>query len=178
MKRIASVVFAAGAALVLGATTAQAQGINFGVGGGLTIPIGDFGDNFKTGWHGIANIGYNTPTGFGVRGDFYYGQNSLDASVDGKAKLAGGLGNLVYSFQGAGPVRPYVIGGAGVFKAEAEVGNVSDSETKFTWAAGGGVKFKAGTDSNIFVEARYVSISTSGDKTNFIPISAGISFGL
>lgn len=178
MKRIASVAFAAGAALVLGTTTAQAQGINFGVGGGLTIPTSDFGDIAKTGWHGIANIGFNTPAGFGVRGDFYYGQNDGDVGGLDKVKLAGGLGNLVYSFQGAGPVRPYVIGGAGVFKVEAEAGNLSDSETKFAWAGGAGVKFKAGTDANIFVEGRYVSVSTSGEKTNFIPVTVGVSFGL
>jgi len=175
MKRIASVVFAAGAALVLGTTAAQAQGISFGVGGGITIPTSDFGDIAKTGWHGVANVGYNTPAGFGVRGDFYYGQNNADVG-SGKVKLAGGLGNLVYTFQGAGAIRPYVIGGAGVFNFKTDPG--SFSESKFTWAAGGGIKFKAGSDANIFVEARYASINTSGSNANFIPVTVGVTFGM
>jgi opacity protein-like surface antigen len=177
MKRILTSVVAAGLALAVSAHGAQAQSINFGVGGGLTIPTGDFKTGFKTGWHGIANIGYSMPGGIGLRGDFYYGQNNLKSALgSGKVKLAGGLANLTYSFGGAAMVHPYLIGGAGMFNAKADPGGASS--TKFAWAAGGGLKFKAGTDSNIFVEGRYVSVSTSGSKTNFIPVSAGISFGI
>jgi len=181
MKRNVSVVLAALAAVAISASAAQGQSIAFGVGGGVTIPSGDFKDGAKTGWHGLANIGYNLPSGLGVRGDFYYSQNSAKGGGNGKAKLAGGLGNVLYSFPGKSTIHPYVIGGVGFFnlKAEATVGGVtfSSSETKFAWGAGAGIKFKAGTDASVFVEGRYLSAS-SDPKTNFIPITVGVNFGL
>jgi hypothetical protein len=174
MKRSVTAALALGIALTLGAGKAQAQSVNFGVGGGLTIPLGDFGDAVKTGWHGLGMIGYQLSSGLGLRGDFYYGQNNADAG-SGKAKLAGGLGNVTYSFPGKSAITPYVIGGVGAFNAKFTPGG--SSETKFAFGLGGGIKFKAGSDSHFFVEGRYVSVNTDVSNTNFIPITAGISFG-
>lgn len=180
MKRIVSVVIAAGAVMMLATTSAHAQ-VSLGVGGGVTLPLGDFKDVAKTGWHGVANVGYDMPSGLGVRGDFFYGQNSFKGNADGKTKLAGGLGNLVYNFKSAS-VQPYVIGSIGFMnvKGEASAGGLtfSGSETKIAFGGGAGLKFKAGTDSHIFVEGRYITVNTSDNNVNFIPITVGISFGL
>lgn len=180
MKRIVSVVLAAGGALLLSAATAQAQ-VSIGVGGGLTIPLGDFGDVAKTGWHGLANVGYDLPSGLGLRGDFYYGENKFDG-VSGKTKLAGGFGNVLYNFKSPGSIHPYVLGSIGFLnaKGEASAGGVtlSDSETKIAFGGGAGIKFKAGSDASIFVEGRYISVNTTDSNTNFIPITVGVSFGL
>jgi len=35
----------------LGAQAQPTEGIRFGVGGGLTLPIGNYGDFDKAGWH-------------------------------------------------------------------------------------------------------------------------------
>lgn len=177
MKRIAFAASVVAVILALGtAGQAQAQSVTFGVGGGLTLPMGDFNTAAKLGWHGIGQIGYGLPSGLGFRGDFFYGQNNLDG-VSGKAKLAGGLGNLTYDIKSPGGVKPYFIVGAGVFNVKVEVGSASASETKFAFGGGGGLKFKAGSDSHFFVEGRYISVQTSGSSTGFIPITAGISFG-
>lgn len=181
MKRIGSVAIAAVAALALSTASAQAQ-VSVGVGGGVTIPLGDFGDVAKTGWHGLAVVGYDMPSGLGVRGDFYYGQNKLDITgADAKAKLAGGFGNILYHFKSAG-VTPYVLGSIGFMNVKAEGSNggvtASTSSTKIGFGGGAGLQFKAGTDSHIFVEGRYITINTEGGNTNFIPITVGISFGL
>ncbi len=180
MKRIVSVVLAAGGALLLSAASAQAQ-VSVGVGGGLTIPLGDLGDVAKTGWHGLANVGYNLPSGLGLRGDFYYGENKFDGA-SGKTKLAGGFGNILYNFKGAGTVHPYVIGSIGFVNAKGEASaggvTVSGSETKIAFGGGAGIKFKAGSDASIFAEGRYLTVNTSGSNTNFIPITVGVSFGL
>jgi hypothetical protein len=177
MKRIVSIAVAAGAALALTAATAQAQ-VALGVGGGLSIPTGDFGDAAKTGWNALANVGYNMPSGLGVRGDFFYGQHSFKGGLDAKWKLAGGLGNLLYNFPGKSTVTPYVMGTVGFVNLKASATGASASETKITFGGGGGVKFKAGTDASIFAEARYLTINTSGSNANFIPITVGVSFGL
>jgi Outer membrane protein beta-barrel domain len=183
MKRIISVVLAVGAALAIGASVAQAQ-VNVGVGGGISIPTGTFKDGAKTGWNGIALVGYDLPSGLGVRGDFYYGQHNakgVPSGVSAKWKLAGGLGNVLYSFN-AGTAHPYILGSVGFMnlKATASSGGVSGSasETKVTFGGGAGIKFKAGSDASIFVEGRYLTINTSGDNANFIPITVGVSFGL
>jgi len=185
MKRIAYIVLVVGTILALGTTVAQAQ-VSLGVGGGVSIPLGDFGDAAKTGWNGLASIGYDMPSGLGVRGDFYYGQHSFEGSVpsgvSAKWKLAGGLGNVLYSFGGAATAHPYIIGSIGFMdlKATASAGgaSASASETKVTFGGGAGVKFKAGSRASVFVEGRYLTINTSGSNANFIPITLGVSFGI
>jgi hypothetical protein len=182
MKRPFAKVLSAVVALALTATAAQAQSVTIGIGGGATIPTGDFKTAAKTGWHGLANIGYSLPSGLGFRGDFFYGQSSWKAGVSGKAKLTGGLANVFYEFQNAGGVKPYVIGSAGMFntKGSASSGGftISGSETKFTFGGGAGVKFKAGAKANVFLEGRYLSVQSSGTKTNFIPVTLGVSFAV
>ena len=179
MKRLAAAVLALVLALALGTRDAHAQSITFGVGGGLTLPTGDFNTAAKLGWHGLGHIGYGLPTGLGFRADFLYGENKFDG-VSGKAKLAGGLGNVTYDFKSPG-IKPYVIGGVGVFnvKGSASAGGISASasETKVAFGGGVGIKLKAGSDSHVFVEGRYISVQTSGGSTGFIPITVGISFG-
>jgi opacity protein-like surface antigen len=180
MRKSAIAVLVLGLAFSAGVREVSAQSVTFGVGGGVTIPTGDFNTAAKMGWHGIGQLGYGLSGGLGLRADFFYGENKFDG-VSGKTKLAGGLGNISYDFQTAGGVKPYVIGGAGVFnvKASASAGGISASasETKFAFAAGGGLKFKAGSDSHVYVESRYVSVQTSGGSTGFIPVTVGISFG-
>ena len=173
MKRIYSALTLAGLSLVLGATAASAQ-LAIGVGGGVTIPTGTFKDGAKTGWNGLADIGYTLASGVGVRGDFYYGENSSKISGGPKGKLLGGLGDLTYSFASASSIKPYLIGSAGFFNEKAG----SFSETKFAWGGGAGIRAKAGSNSSVFLEGRYISVSTTGNKTNFIPITLGVSFGL
>ncbi len=179
MKRTVFSFAALGLLATLATTSVQAQGLSFGVGGGLLLPLSDFKDIAKTGWNGMASVGYApgaSPLSF--RGDFMYAQNNLKNGVDGKTKLAGGIGSVVYTFQGGGSVTPYVLGGAGVFNAKVEAtGFGSSSETKFTWGGGAGIKFKAGSDASIFAEGRYMNVSTSGGSTKFIPITVGVSFG-
>jgi opacity protein-like surface antigen len=176
MKRMAFAASVVAAILTLGmAGQAQAQSVKFGVGGGVTMPTGDFNTAAKLGWHGIGHVGYGLPSGIGIRADFFYGQNDLDG-VSGKTKLAGGLGNITYDFKSPS-ITPYIIGGVGVFNVKVEVGSASADETKFAFAGGAGLKFKAGAGSHFFVEGRYVSVQTSGSSTGFIPITAGISFG-
>lgn len=187
MKRIATLVIAAGAALTLNATVAQAQaqagGVYFGVGGGLTIPTGDASDFAGTGWNALAQVGYEMPSGLGLRADFYYGQHTIkdDVTVGGlpsdgeKFKFAGGLGNVTYTFKSAGKLHPYVVGTVGMMNSKFED---FDGETDVVFGGGAGILYNMGTDSNFFVEARYLSINSDPSSTNLIPIQVGIRFGL
>src|SRR5213078_5338141 len=72
-------------ASLFGASAAAGQGarVQFGVGGSLTVPLGDFhadanGDGFKAGWQGLALLDVRprkSPVGFRV--DFDYGENKI-----------------------------------------------------------------------------------------------------
>jgi hypothetical protein len=181
MKRIATLVLAAGAALTLTAATADAQsqvrahvGPYFGVGAGLAIPTGDFGDVAGTGWNALAQIGYEMASGLGVRGDFYYGQHSADPG-DGKFKFAGGLGNVTYTFRSEGKLHPYIVGTIGMMNGKFED---FDGETDVAFGGGAGIIYHTGEDSNFFLEGRYLSINSDPSSVNLIPIQIGIRFGI
>jgi hypothetical protein len=183
MKRRFVAVLTLGGFLALSAGSAQAQsGLTFGLGGGVTLPTGDFADFSKPlGWQGTAIVGYQPAGNLGARVDFLYGQTKFDedetGGIGGKTTLAGGLASLVYNFSSAGAVKPYLIGGAGVYnvKIDPDAGS-SDDETKFAAGGGLGIKFKAGSDANFFVEGRFVNVFTSGDDANFIPVTVGVTF--
>jgi len=190
-------------ASLFAASTVSGQGarVQFGVGGSLTVPLGDFhadanGDGFKAGWQGLALVDVRprkSPVGFRV--DFSYGQNSsndklnadlssfVGAPTTAKVKLLGGTADVTYHFKAsAGGVAGYLLGGIGVYNVKFAItsGNTTadSSETKFTWNVGAGLSF-AVSSAAVFFESRYVDVAKSfqASKTSFIPITAGVRFG-
>ncbi|HUR94536.1 MAG TPA: outer membrane beta-barrel protein [Gemmatimonadales bacterium] len=183
------------AALALGllasASPLRAQGAEFSLGGGVGLPLSDFDDFSKTGWHGLAAVSF-VPTGWpvGIQVDGQFHQFKLDEDVVGSDDLKNrfllGTANLVYKFKTSedSKFRPYLIGGGGVYNVKTtgqdDVGGVIDtdnSETKFGFNAGAGFDFKAGSV-GLFVEGRFhdVLFSDSPDL-RFIPITLGIRLG-
>ena len=58
MKRNVLGVLTAVLAVAVSAPAAQAQNpMSFGIAAGASIPTGDYGDFFKTGFHGMATVG-------------------------------------------------------------------------------------------------------------------------
>ena len=58
MQRLSRVLTALACSALLGAAPASAQGAEFSLGGGVSLPLSDFGDVAKTGWHGLAAVGF------------------------------------------------------------------------------------------------------------------------
>ena len=177
MKRIRLAILALALGLFatpgLGAQAQPTEGIRFGVGGGLTLPIGTYGDFDKAGWHvmGVLQfpIGQSPLHG---RVDAMYGQTSHDVG-SGNTTLTGATGDLLYHLGNrASSVRPYVLGGLGFYNVDGGGG----SESKFAFGAGGGILFSIGT-MHAFLEGRYMSVQTSGSSLNFLPITLGLLFG-
>jgi len=166
--------------------TVAAQGVRFGLGGGLTAPLSDYKNVDKVGWHATLNANFAIPMSpVGIRVDGLYGQTSHKdfgtTPITGNTKLIGGIANLVYKIPVPAPiVKPYLLAGGGVYHLKIEAtgpgGTVDTSETKFTWNFGGGATFGAGPAS-FFAEIRYVSIQESGGSTKFVPITVGVMFG-
>ena len=181
------------AAVVLAMTPAApavAQ-IRFSLGGGVTVPVGTFGDVASTGWHGGAALGFQPadfPIGFQVDG-MYHRFGFEAAGVDADWQMIQGTANAVFMFNRSeeSKFHPYLIGGVGAYNVKA-VGNdaegINSDETDFGVNAGLGFDFDLGNLA-AFIEGRYNAIfggtvdpTTLDDATaSFVPITIGIRLG-
>jgi len=180
MKRTLLAVLAVGCLGVVAAPQAPAQGLRWGVSGGLLMPLGAYNKDDKPGWIASGGATYWLTGGIlGVRGDVSYGQTTHDGA-SGNTKIAGGMASVVY---GLGPstaaARPFVTGGLGLYSVKIEFPPLpSASETKIGFGAGAGLMFKAGTGGmRVVVATRFTSVSTSGSDLTFLPITVGLTFG-
>lgn len=163
------------AAPAVHAQSQPTEGIRFGVGGGLTLPMGNYGDVDKAGWHVMGLIQLPiSQSPIHLRFDAMYGQTSHKSGFgSGNTTLTGATADLLYHLgDHAAKVRPYVLGGLGFYNVDAGGG----SSTKFTFGLGGGILFGVGT-MHAFLETRYMSIQSSGSSLSFLPITFGLMFG-
>jgi Outer membrane protein beta-barrel domain len=170
---------------LLGAGSVQAQaGVQFGLGGGVTIPTSsDFDDNFKLGWNGQVGIGFTPatlPVGFEATGNFLRNSNQT-SGLDIKSQIISGSGNVVYTFATAETSRfhPYILGGGGVYNLKFTGDAVpagTGSTTKFGLDGGAGLNFGVGRI-GAFLEGRFHNIFTDGPNTNFVTVDLGVRFG-
>ena len=181
--------FAAAGALALCTGVAGAQDskpISFGVMGGLSLPMGDFGDAYDSGYNITGNV-YLTPSGqrFRLRGDIGYenfGGQSIGSVASSDFSVLSFTGNLVFPLgtsDGEGSIRPYVIGGGGLYRGSSTIEVVgvsrSESDTNFGIAVGGGFEFQL-SGFTTFAEARFTNVFSDGDSARWIPITFGIRF--
>lgn len=177
MRKLGACALIAAALVFAGASASVAQSkVAFGVGGGLLMPMGDYGDvdNMGFTFGGGASIGLGSaPVRLRVEGS--YGTSSHDG-VGGKTKILGGMVSVVYPFQTAGQIKPYVLAGLGYYNVDVSVtGFGSADESKLGFGGGAGVMFPM-SSVELFVEARFMSIATD-ERTTFLPIIAGVRFG-
>ena len=209
MSRSANAAVVLALACVTATATAAAQlqlpRARFGIGGGGTAPQGVFredanGDGFNSGWEGMAFLEFReSRRPLGLRVDVVIGENpandqfNADATaVNGqpttlKMRMFGVNADLVYGFRasrrGAGG---YVLGGVGSYRLTLTTRQATgtgdlatdQSENKFAWNAGGGVTLPVGRAA-VFVEARYINISTAFavSKLPIVAVTAGLRFG-
>jgi len=191
-------------ALVLAIAPQTAQGqraapraLSVGLGGGGSVPVGDFAKDVKTGWNGHAFLQYQPfeQGPWAVRAEAQYTRSAYtdDLLTDVGAVVGDDLSNKVlyagaaaaYHFGGSsGTVRPYVIGGLGLYEVTASLKDedgitYSESESGFGFNGGAGLRF--GGTIGFFVEARFHQFSITprdGLKatSQFIPVSFGLVF--
>jgi hypothetical protein len=187
MKGMLKGVAALALASALFTTSAQAQtSMQFGIGGGATLPLGDFADEASSlGFHGLVNAEFqpeNLPVGFRIEGMFNRISFNDDLPVDGNFQIISGTANVVYTFMTAeeSKFHPYLIGGVGMYNFKANVDDAdSDSETKFGFNAGAGFNVAMG-GAAVFIEGRFHQImlgDDAGGNVNMVPISIGVRFG-
>jgi hypothetical protein len=195
MRGLAKGITALAVGMLLTAPTVRAQGVEFALGGGIGVPLGDFDESSKLGWHGLAALSF-VPEGWpvGIQIDGSYQQfNVDDASAptgfsDLKTRLIQGTGNIVFKFKTSeeSTFRPYLIGGVGLYNSKVTGQDDPDDilgggSTDFGINAGAGFDFKAG-GAGLFIEGRFHNVFTgddsfSGSNLRFIPITLGIRLG-
>lgn len=165
------------AVLALVPALMAAQGIRYGVGAGLLMPLGNYGKGDKMGWAVGADVTKWMPGSIlGIRVEGSYSQTSHDGAP-GNDKIIGGAADLVYAFGlPAAQMRPYALGGLGYYNFKESV--TGGSQSKVGFGVGAGVAFKMGAGgTRIFVEGKWTTVSTAGSSTSFIPIRVGLRFG-
>ena len=189
MRRVATGVVVILVGIFATARVAHAQGAEFSLGAGASIPLSNYGDAVKTGYHGLVGISF-APSSFplGIQFDGQYHRLKQDASVGNRtSQIIMGTGNLIYKFKTSegSKFRPYLIAGGGIYNfklvsgndvAGPGVGNTGNTTTKFGLNAGAGFDIKAG-GVGFFAESRFHDVFTTGPNTKFIPITVGIRLG-
>jgi opacity protein-like surface antigen len=195
----------AGLAVVSSPTLAQVRmtqngstrPISIAVGGGISVPTGDYRDALKNGFNGQGSIIFNLAgLPLALRADLNYNrfdvkQEAIDVPGaptldDVTQQVLGGLANITIPFN-LGPVAPYITAGLGAFNVKTNFGDGysgdSESETKFAINGGAGLSIRL-FGASAFIEARLNNVYTErGAITTqelkdlqFIPVTFGFLF--
>ena len=181
MKRIVKSVVVLGVVSLASVATLRAQApgrASFHIGGGIVLPVGDFGDSHKTGFQAIGGVSFGLAgLPFSLRVDGMYGQNSVDGVSGVKTSYFGGMAGAQFNLgSGPSPLKPYILAQAGMVSSKASGGGLSsNSESDFALAGGGGLQFNLGS-MNAFLEAKYMRVM-SDPSAGLVPILFGIRFG-
>ncbi len=176
--------------MLLSAPVAHAQGAEFSLGGGATVPLSDFSDFTKTGFHGLVAVSFapsSFPLGIQIDGMYQRLKNEDIIPGDRTSQILQGTANLIYKFKTSeeSTFRPYLIGGVGIYNfkqvsgddvAGPGVGNTGNTGTDFGLNGGAGFDIKAGAV-GLFVEGRFHNVFSDGTDAQFIPITLGVRFG-
>jgi hypothetical protein len=153
-----------------------------GIGGGAAIPVGKLKDTQNTGVSGIVALALGVAElPIGVRFDGIYNRFSRSdptspQSASASFRIAGLLGNLVYTVAGTS-TKSYVIAGGGLYNTRLDIAG-SKSENDPGLNAGAGLTFGLGPAAG-FLEARYHFIRrapANGGVLHFVPITIGLMF--
>jgi hypothetical protein len=182
--------FASGLVLLVAAGSAAAQSpFTFGLGGSLTVPVGDTREagltesnvSLSPGWQGMGLFQihpFSTTLGFQLDGT--YQQVGPGASSFAGRQVFNSTANLVYEFGRFRTTRvvPYVIGGAGVYSFRNR-GFDSSASYLFGLNAGAGLNLRLGPGA-LFLESRLHNVFSAGlgadgssSSAWIIPITAG-----
>lgn len=168
------------AATLCALPAAAQRSTHIGLGGGVALPVGAFGDTYSAGPQGLVTLVTGpAESPLGLRIDYSYngfrGQNVSGVQYGG-SHINAITGNLVLTARVAS-AKPYLIGGGGWYPYR-DIGEAKRTNA-FGVNGGVGVGFPLPLLSGIggFVEARYHTAHAPHhtDRT-FVPITLGIMF--
>jgi hypothetical protein len=182
------------AAPVLGAQRAKthsvaSSSISWSAGAGMSVPTGDLSNGAGNGFHVQGASAYHRRSWpVDLRAELaYYHFGDKDYTVTGarpnqtvtytgKSSSIAGVVDAAYALNTMGRMRPYVLGGPGIYNTRAEVTpangtSTSTSATKVGLNAGAGMNFTL-VGRSAYLEARYHHV----DQAAWIPITLGLRF--
>jgi hypothetical protein len=167
-------------ALALCAPAAHAQmPVSVGVAGGASVPTSDLGDAENTGYNALIALGLRAPLlPVSLRFDGMYnymGGKSISGLTVPDLRVMTANANVMYALP-MGMVKPYLIGGIGMYNTKFDGQSGSTNDLGFN--AGVGSQFSLG-GLTAFGEARWHTIRNVGDgnqSAQFVPVSFGLMF--
>ncbi len=166
------------------------------VGGGFSVPTGDFDLSYKTGYNLAGNIGIAFDKLFGARIDLQYNSfpfkeyTSFYGSVTGNSYTVFTVGAdfVVSNFKDIRKPKAFIpYGFAGLYFMYNKPGDTKittayssdtytyDSESKAALGIGGGAIYNFSGNLGISAEVKY-SITLGGEQVNFIPLRVALTF--
>ena len=188
---VASLVTVAHAQMENGTDTGSKRMVSFGIGGGVSVPVSDARDAFKTGFNGQGFVRLNLKMlPIAPRVDFQFQRFNIDDAkfqtpgVSGNGQLLAGVANLQYFVMPHGPARPYIVAGLGAYNFKTDVTGIagaSKSDTRFGVNGGAGVLFKLGSLVSGYVEGRLDNVFSDkgfiqSKQVQVIPVTFGVVF--
>ena len=178
MKRVALVVSFALAAIP---AIASAQ-IGFGAAAGASLPMGDYGKTYGSGYHAQASLDLGIPLSpISFRFDRMLDHfDAKSTTVSGSSRVIGGVANVLMGFGAVPLLGPYLIAGVGAYNVNSTSGTVSTSGTKLGGNVGAGIRFGL-AGFGVFAETGYHYVQATGTGVaatapSFVPVMFGISF--
>jgi hypothetical protein len=175
---LAAAVILLGSALVPSHAGAQAMAM-LGLSAGAAVPMGKLSDTHSTGFNTMLSLGFGgseeLPVSLRFSGAYtkFNGSTSNGTTVPG-LRIFNGSVDAIISMPGGEVIRPYVLGGGGVFNMKSSATG-ANSSTDFGLTGGVGVGLDL-SGFNTFAEARIHHIFTENGATRFAPIVFGILF--
>lgn len=154
--------------------SAQSGGSYVGsLGGGVSLPVGDFSNFAKTGWHGAATMGFHPAASkwdWLVDASYHHFSDKSAADAHDNLFVALARGNYWTG------TNVYLLAGAGVMRNEATttIVGVSTKNSTTAFAIAGGVGVALGK--SLFVEGRVLNGFTKGSSTTLVPFTIGVRF--
>jgi hypothetical protein len=175
IRFVRSAVLISAVALAASASSAAAQ-VNFSLGAGPTIGIGDLGDATDMGYHAQLSAGFAVPVlPVGLRADGMFTRLPFAGEGDGNYQVISGTLNAVVNIPSVG-ITPYLIGGVGFYNSKFDFDEAdSESDTDLGVNVGAGIRFGL-PGLGVFAEARLHNIFGDGDSVRMVPITLGVRF--
>jgi hypothetical protein len=181
------------AAPSMGAQRARAHSpsssLSWSAGAGMSVPTGDLSTGAANGFHFQGASSYHRvgwPLDLRAElGYYHFGEKDYTVAgarpgqtvnYTGKSSAIAGVVDASRTLNAIGRVRPYLLGGPGIYNTRAEVTRAgatptTSSETKVGLNAGGGMNFSI-AGRRAYLEARYHHV----DQAAWIPITFGLRF--
>lgn len=157
--------------------SAQSGSWELGLGGGVTLPMGNAGDFYKTGFGGTALVGYRPASSkmwVGVDAQYHhFAQKDFGINIEGDgANAFAALGRVNYD---AG-TNLYLLGGLGLWRTENKTNfnGTLVKETDSNMAVEAGAGFRLGK--SLFLEGKFINVFVTDNNQMFVPITLGIRF--